>query len=215
MSQTLNGISRWDLQRKRFPLKALGSTSNPVVLDSSGENGIGLWATSAATSGNDGRAIYARLYFTAGGGGEAIRAYGTVNNATTAVGGTVNGAHISLKATGSSAAVSGAGHALRATFEIDDTATAIGGTCDVVQIDTSFTSTPTKPSRMSFINFNNLSTGKLDYLFKVTNASTTMLANAGTGANSAGVSTGGVAAKVLKVDIAGTDYWLPLFSSNS
>lgn len=38
---------------------------------------------------------------------------------------------------------------------------------------------------------------------------------AGTGANSAGVSTGGVAAKVLPVAINGTTYYIGLFSSNA
>lgn len=38
---------------------------------------------------------------------------------------------------------------------------------------------------------------------------------AGTGASSAGVSTGGVANKVIAVDVAGTVYYLPLFSSNA
>ncbi len=38
---------------------------------------------------------------------------------------------------------------------------------------------------------------------------------AGTGATSAGVSTGGVANKVITVDVAGTLYYLPLFSTNS
>lgn len=38
---------------------------------------------------------------------------------------------------------------------------------------------------------------------------------AGTGANSAGVSTGGVAAKVLTCSVNGTTYYIPLFSSNA
>lgn len=38
---------------------------------------------------------------------------------------------------------------------------------------------------------------------------------AGTGTNSAAVSTGGVASKVIAVDVAGTTYYLPLFSSNA
>lgn len=41
------------------------------------------------------------------------------------------------------------------------------------------------------------------------------VANAGTGANSAGVSTGGVAAKVISVEVAGVTYYMPLFSSNA
>lgn len=40
-------------------------------------------------------------------------------------------------------------------------------------------------------------------------------AAAGTGANSAGVSTGGVAARVFTVEYNGTTYYCPLFSSNA
>ena len=38
---------------------------------------------------------------------------------------------------------------------------------------------------------------------------------AGTGANSAGVSTGSVCAKVLPITVNGTNYWIGLNSSNS
>ena len=41
------------------------------------------------------------------------------------------------------------------------------------------------------------------------------VATAGTGANSAGVSTGGVAAFVFTVEVNGTTYYVPLFSSNA
>lgn len=38
---------------------------------------------------------------------------------------------------------------------------------------------------------------------------------AGTGSSSAAVSTGGVASKVIAVDVAGVTLYLPLFSSNA
>jgi hypothetical protein len=41
------------------------------------------------------------------------------------------------------------------------------------------------------------------------------VANAGTGANSAAVSTGGVASKVFVAEVAGTTFYIPLFSSNA
>lgn len=41
------------------------------------------------------------------------------------------------------------------------------------------------------------------------------VAAAGTGANSAGVSTGGVAAFVFTAEVNGTTYYIPLFSSNA
>lgn len=184
----------------------MGSTAN--------SNAVGLFFESTATSG-DARGINLRLYFSgAGGSGEALRAYGIVNGVTAATGGTVNGAHITLGVTGASGAVSGAGHAARFTLDLGAGTTA-GGTLDVVQIDTNIASDATIPSKTPFIRLNNIGTGKLDYAFAFTAPSTTMFAAAGTGANSAAVSTGGVASKVIKVQVDGTDYWLPLFSSNS
>ena len=190
-----------------------GTSASPTA-QTSGTNMLGFWGTSSAATG-DSRAAYLRMYFTAAGGGEALRAYGTVNNATAAVGGTVNGAHISLSVTGASGAISGAGHALRATLDLG-AATDPGGTIDVLQLDTNIAADATIPAKTPYIRVTNVGTGKLDYLLAVgASPSTTMFAAAGTGANSAGVTTGGVAAKVLKVDVGGTDYWLPLFSSNA
>lgn len=51
-------------------------------------------------------------------------------------------------------------------------------------------------------------------ILTIKNASATEFLDAGTGTNSAAVSTGGVAAKVLRVKVNGTVYYLPLFSSN-
>ncbi len=111
--------------------------------------------------------------------------------------------------------MSGAGNALRATLETD-ASVAPGGTLAVIRADTSFGASATVPDSAAFIALDNLGTPKLSRLLSITNPDTTaMFVNAGTGANSAAVSTGGVAAKVLKVSVGGVDYWLPLFSSNS
>jgi hypothetical protein len=168
-----------------------------------------------ATAAGDSRTIYSRLNFaTAGASGEAVRAYGTVSAAAA---GTVNGAHLSLIVnTGGS--ITGAAHAARATFESDASVT-IGGTCSVLHLDTNFGTSAVPPTGMPFISLDNLGTPKLKYLLSITNPDTTatsgMFIAAGTGGSSAGVSTGGVAAKVLKCSVGGVDYWLPLFSSNS
>jgi hypothetical protein len=159
--------------------------------------------------------MYGQLKFSgAGVSGEALRFKGTVNNVSVATGGTVNGAHISLEITGASGAVSGAGHALRATLDLGALNNP-GGTLDVIQADSNFAADCTVPATTAFLSFDNVGTKKIDYLFRTANSSTTMLAAAGTGGTSAGVSTGGVASKVLKVNIDGTDYWLPLFVSNA
>lgn len=175
--------------------------------------GLGLWANAKAAG--DHRTIYSRLYFAfASASGEAIRAFGTVlTGITAAVGGTVNGLHATLSIQGTGQ-VSGSGNAIRATLGMDASANP-GGTLAVIRADTDLGTSATVPARTAFLATDNLGTPKLDYLLNITNASTNMVANAGTGANSAAVSTGGVAAKVIKVSVAGVDYWLPLYSSNS
>jgi len=191
-----------------------GTAASRLTTAVADKNFLGLWTESTATSG-DSRGLYLRHYIKgAGGSGEAIRGYATIDGVAAAVGGTVNGAHISLKiATGGS--VSGAGNALRATLETD-ASVAPGGTLAVIRADTSFGASATVPDSAAFIALDNLGTPKLSRLLSITNPDTTaMFVNAGTGANSAAVSTGGVAAKVLKVSVGGVDYWLPLFSSNS
>lgn len=196
-------------------LHGAGISGTPETTATADKNFQGYWTESTATSG-DSRGVYVRHYFSgAGGSGEALRAYGTVNNVTAATGGTVNGAHISLSLTGASAAISGSANAARVTLDFAGTVGAVGGTVAVLRADTNIAAGPTIPARTAFIAVDNLSTQKLDYLLNVTNPSTTMFAAAGTGANSAGLAGGGIAAKVLKVVVDGTDYWLPLFSSNS
>jgi hypothetical protein len=176
---------------------------------------ISLYADTAAVSG-DSRLIYGQLKFSgAGGSGEALRVKGTVNNVSVATGGTVNGAHISLELTGASGAISGAGHALRATLDLGALNNP-GGTIDVMQLDTNIAADATIPATAAFLSLANVGTGKLRYFLRTSNMDTTaFFTAAGTGANSAGVATGGVAAKAFKVNVDGVDYWLGLFSSNS
>jgi len=180
-----------------------GTSSAPETTSTANKNFLGWWVESTATSG-DCRGNYTRLYISgAGGSGEAARLYTTVNNVTAATGGTVNGAHISLSITGASGAISGSANALRCTFDIAATPTTVGGTCSVLRLDTNIATGPTIPTGTPFITFDNLSNQKLDYLFRITNASTTMFA---AGTNS-------VIDHVLKIDVGGTDYWIGLYDS--
>lgn len=192
-----------------------GLSSSKLTTATASKNFAGFWTESTATSG-DSRGLYWRHYFSgAGGSGEALRAYGTINGVAVAAAGTVNGAHISLDATGAGAQVSGAAHALRATFGIAATATAIGGTCAVAKIETDIKTGATPPTKMAYLRFEDAGDVGLDYLFATNTLSSALVANAGTGSNSAGQAGGGVAAKAVKVNIGGTDYWIGLFSSNS
>lgn len=192
-----------------------GTTSKPCTTATANKNFLGYFVQSTATSG-DCRGLYTRLYISgAGGCGEAGRFYTTVNNVTAATGGTVNGAHISLNITGASGKVSGEANALRATFDIAASPTTVGGTCAVARFDTNIAAGPTIPTRTSFIAVDNLGAQSIDYLLSITNASAAMVASAGTGAGSAGQTGGMVAAKAIKVTVAGVDHWIPLCTSNS
>lgn len=182
-----------------------GTSATPASTATADKNFLGWWTASTATSG-DSRGLYLRHYFSgAGGSGEALRAYGTVNNVTAAVGGTVNGAHISLSITGASGAISGSANALRATLEMASTPTAVGGTCSVARFDTSIATGPTIPTGTAFISVDNVGTQKLDYFLRVTNPSTTMFT---TGTN-------GTIDHVLKIAVDGVDYWIGLYDATT
>lgn len=196
-----------------------GTATTPLTTATANKNFLGYWFDSTATSG-DSRGMYLRLYFSgAGVSGEAARIYGTVNNVTAATGGTVNGAHISLSVTGASGAVSGAGNALRATLDLG-ASTTVGGTVAVIQADSNFGASATVPATAAFFHLDNVgaapTTNGIPLLFNILNPdTTTFFTAAGTGANSPALAGGGVAAKAIKVSVAGTPYWIGLFSSNS
>jgi hypothetical protein len=210
-----SGVVQFGLPRTQALLFGSGASADRSTTATASKNFVGFWTESTATSG-DSRGLYWRHYFAgAGGSGEALRAYATIDGVTVATGGTVNGAHISLDAVGAGAKVSGAAHAVRLTFGIAAAATALGGTCAVAKVETDIKTGATVPPKMAYLRFEDSGDTGLDYLFATATLSTALVANAGTGANSAAVSTGGVAAKALKVNIGGTDYWIGLFSSNS
>lgn len=191
-----------------------GTSASPVATATPDKNFLGYWTSTTATSG-DSRLMYLRQYFSgAGVSGETARIYATINDVSVASGGTINGAHISLSATGAAAAVSGAANVIRATLDYAASVGAIGGTVNVLRLDTNLASGPTIGAGTSFIAMDNLSTQKLDYMLNITNPSAAMFATAGSGASSCGLAGGMVAAKVLLIRVDGVDFWLPLCSSN-
>lgn len=111
------GITGFNGSANGSVLQGLGSSSDRVYWSDANKNGIGYWMESAAASG-DARGIYVRLYLSGAGSGEAARFYATVNAASVATGGTVNGAHISLShSTTATHTISGQGNALRLTLD--------------------------------------------------------------------------------------------------
>ena len=136
-----------------------GTASSPISTANADKNALGFWFKSTATSG-DSRGLYLRQYFAgAGVSGEAARIFGTVDNVTAAVGGTVNGAHITLSAQGASGAISGAGNALRATLGIGASCNP-GGTLAGIQVDSDFDNAATVPANAACIRVTDSNTKK-------------------------------------------------------
>ena len=143
-----------------------GTATDPIVVTTA-QNINSSYATTSATTG-DTRLAYDKLTFTAAGSGETIRAFSVVSGAA-AVGGTINGAHISMEVnTGGS--IGGAGNALRAT--LGGTATTQTGTLAVIQADTNFGAGVTVPSTASFIRVTDsgATTGAITNLFNLPSA---------------------------------------------
>ena len=144
-----------------------GTATDPIVVTTSG-NISQSYATTSATSG-DTRLSYNKLTFTAAGSGETLRAFSVVNTGTAAVGGTVNGAHISLEVD-TGGAVSGAGNAIRAT--LGGTLAAQTGTLSVIQADTNFGAGVTVPASASYVRVTDsgATTGAITNLFNLPSA---------------------------------------------
>ena len=140
-----------------------GTSAAPMAITTAG-NASSFYGTTSATNG-DTRLVYDKLTFTAAGSGETLRAYTVIATGagTVAVGGTVNGAHLTLDIDGA-AKVSGAGNALRAT--LGGTSTNPGGTLAAIQADSNFATGGTW-TNASFIRFTNSGTGVIPNLFNV------------------------------------------------
>ena len=171
-------------------------TSAAPVTTTTAANLSSFYGSTSATSG-DTRLVYDKLTFTgAGGAGETLRAFSVVSVAGAAVGGTINGAHISAEVDGTGT-ISGAANALRAT--LGGTSTTPGGTLAAVQLDTNFTGTVTLPASASFIRATNSGTSA---------TTITNLLNLPAAMVEADVDAAGTTHKIKFVDDAGTVYYL-------
>lgn len=142
-----------------------GTSASPISLGTTANQKMyANYATVAATTG-DTRLTYDKLTFTAAGSGETLRAFSVVNGATAAVGGTVNGAHISLEIDGTGGAISGAGNAIRAT--LGGTSATPGGTIAAIQLDSNFASGVTLAGSTSFIRVTDTNTTKIRNLMNI------------------------------------------------
>lgn len=141
----------------------VGTSGVPIVKAAAG-NISSTYGTASHTTG-DVRLLYSKLNFTgAGGSGETLRAFTTVA-AAVAVGGTVNGGHISLSVnTGGS--VSGEGNALRATLGAAASVT-VGGTLAVITADSDLASGAVVPAGTAFFRAADTNTVTITKLLNV------------------------------------------------
>ena len=140
----------------------IGGTATSPITVTTAQNISSSYATTSAATG-DTRLSYNKLTFTAAGSGETARFFSVVTTTTAAVGGTINGAHVSLEIDGSGK-ISGAGNALRAT--LGGTSTNPGGTLAAIQADSNFASGGTW-TNASFIRFTNSGTGTVANLMNI------------------------------------------------
>jgi len=172
----------------------IGGTATSPLTVTTAQNINSSYATTSATTG-DTRLVCDKLTFTAAGSGETLRAFSVVSGAA-AVGGTINGAHISMSVnTGGS--ISGAGNALRATLGVAASVSP-GGTLAAIQADSDIGSGATLPASTAFIRCTNSGSGTISNLFNLPDA---MVAPIG------GTSTTPTQ-KIRFVDSAGTAYFL-------
>ena len=206
-----------------------GVASGAVVLDANGQWTMGTTVapTSVATASNfqsrwtqstnasgDTRSLYLRHYFNGTGGGEVARFYASVTAAGAAAGDTINALHATCEVE-TGGAIAGQANGIRATIATG-AALAPGGTLAAITAETNFYAGSTLPTTAYLARFVTLgSTVQPATVFSFEGQSSTAIATAGTGANSCALAGGGVAAKAIHVKVDGTDYWLPLFSSNS
>ena len=177
-----------------------GSATSPITV-STAQNMSSAYGKTTATTG-DTRLAYDKLTFASTGSGETIRAFSVVTAANAGTAGTVNGAHISLEVDGSGT-ISGAGNALRAT--LGGTNLTQAGTLAVLQVDTNYTGSVTTPATSSYIRFTDsgTGTGKINNLFNIESGPAGAVVS-----SASGVTANATGAKLLKIRVSGTSYYV-------
>ena len=180
----------------------IGGTSASPITVTTAQNINSSYGSTSATSG-DTRLVYDKLTFTSTGSGETIRAFSVVTGAGAAAAGTINGAHISTSINGSGT-ISGAANALRVT--LGGSSTNPGGTLAALQLDSDFASGGTW-TNASFLRVTDsgTNTGEVPLLMNIDTAPAATCAPAATSVTTV--------AKVLKVMIGGTVYYVPAYST--
>ena len=180
----------------------IGGTSSSPITVTTATNISSSYGSTSATSG-DTRLVYDKLTFTSTGSGETIRAFSVVTGTGGATAGTINGIHASMETQGGT--ISGAANAIRAT--LGGSTVSPGGTLAVVQLDTNFTANVSLPATASFLRVTDsgTNTGEVPLLMNIDTAPAATCAPAATSVTTV--------AKVLKVMIGGTVYYVPAYST--
>ena len=180
----------------------IGGTSSSPITVTTATNISSSYGSTSATSG-DTRLVYDKLTFTSTGSGETIRAFSVVTGTGGATAGTINGAHISMETQGGT--ISGAANAIRAT--LGGSTVSPGGTLAVIQLDTNFTADVSLPATASFLRVTDsgTNTGEVPLLMNIATGPAATCAPSATSVTTV--------AKVLKVMIGSTVYYVPAYST--
>lgn len=147
-----------------------GTSTTPMATSTANKNFLAWYGKSTATTG-DSRLTYQKMLFSgAGVSGEALRAWGVVDNVAAAVGGTVNGAHISLSVTGASGSISGQGFAARLTFGADAQTRTLNPNCAPLMLESDLAAGNTATG-LAFVRVTNTGTVTIPNLLRIPAAS--------------------------------------------
>ena len=137
-------------------LHGAGTSSAPETTALTGQNFMGYWLKSTATSG-DTRGLYLRLYLNGAGAGEAGRFYTTAGAANVATGGSAHGIHASFSLD-STATSSVSGQAFAGRFTIDAAAATrtVNGNLGALLVESNFGANNTVPATVALIHFQEL-----------------------------------------------------------
>lgn len=211
-AQTLTGVQSWGTVATNALVGGAGASGAEHELGSTAGTALDFRFRGSHTTG-DMRSMYLRLDLDAAAasahGGEALRVLTEIENVDVAVGGTVNGAHITLEVDGNSGTVDGAGNAIRATLGGSGTKT-MTGTLSGVLIDLDLPSAVTLAGTEAAIRI-----GKAqDHEWPVAIAfdSTVGSGNA-IQASTSSIASGGATTHAIRVKIDGVDGFIPVFDA--
>lgn len=183
-----------------------GTSASPTTTATADKNLVGLWSKSTAATG-DHRGVYVRSFFSGAGSGEALRAYASVDyEGAAGVGGTINGAHVSL-AVGATSTISGQAFVARFTLDYAAaTRTMDANVCGLL-LESNLGANNTPHAKNAYIQVKDLGSVALKKLFRLPTVASAGLLAAHT--------TDAMTHSVRCVDEAGTVFYLMATTTSS